>query len=105
MPLVSYKSKKEYESFGEFIERHIKKFKIIFIIFMFSSLTVLGAGTACMVNYNGAKGCIDTFIIGASGTIIVVGNYILKCIYCVCDKHIQETNNNEIRECSIYDMV
>jgi len=104
MPLVSYKSKKEYESFCDFIERHIKKFKIIFIVFMFSSLTVLGASIACILNDNSVKGCLITFIIGVCGTVIVVGNYILKCIYCLYGKYMGE-EEKELKDCSIYDMV
>lgn len=115
MPLTSYKSPNKYESFRDFIDRHIKVFKIMFMIFIICSITFLGAGTVCMINYNSVKGCSEIFIIGVCGTIVVLGYYILWCIFFLYDRHRgEEGEEREGREegreerekgCSIYDMV
>lgn len=102
--------KREYESFAEFIDRHINKFKILFMIFLVISITCFGVGISCMSDNTtmNARGCYPTFMAGVCGTFMVIAHYMLKAVFYVydtCRGVGSNTKEEEIRDCSIYDMV
>ena len=74
------------ESFDAFIDRHLFKIKVIWIIYVFASLICLGAGIGCVVRYgDSVKGCAETLIAGVCGTLGVVMYCIVCCIICAHD--------------------
>lgn len=74
------------ESFDAFIDRHLFKIKVLWIIYVFASLITLGAGIGCVVRYgDSVKGCAETLIAGVCGTLGVVLYCIVCCIICVYD--------------------
>jgi len=74
------------ESFDAFIDRHLFKIKVIWIIYVFSSLVSLAAGIGCVVRFgDSVKGCAETLIAGVCGTLGVVMYCITCCIICAYD--------------------
>ena len=74
------------ESFDAFIERHLFKIKVLWIIYVFASLVCLGAGLGCVVRYgDSVKGCGETLIAGVCGTLGVVVYCIASCLICAYD--------------------
>jgi hypothetical protein len=77
------------ESFDAFIDRHLFKIKVLWIIYVFASLICLGAGIGCVLHFgDSVKGCSETFIAGVCGTLGVVMYYItcvMICAYYACN--------------------
>jgi len=76
------------ESFDAFIDRHLFKIKVLWIIYVFASLICLGAGIGCVVRYgDSVKGCGETLIAGVCGTLGVVMYCIVCVMICVYDAY------------------
>jgi uncharacterized Tic20 family protein len=87
------------ESFDAFIDRHLFKIKVIWIIYVFVSLITLGAGIGCVLRYgDSVKGCSETLIAGVCGTLGVV----MYCIVCVIICAYDACNGRRIDSCPDY---
>ena len=87
VPVMARASVREAkESFDAFIDRHLFKIKVLWIIYVFVSLITLCAGIGCFVRYgDSVKGCGETLIAGVCGTLGVVMYCITCCIVCAYD--------------------
>ena len=87
------------ESFDAFIDRHLFKIKVIWIIYVFVSLITLGAGIGCVLRYgDSVKGCGETLIAGVCGTLGVV----MYCIVCIIICAYDACNGRRIDSCPDY---
>ena len=74
------------ESFDAFIDRHLFKIKVLWVIYVFASIVCLGAGVGCVLRFgDSVKGCGETLIAGVSGTLGIVVYCIVWCIMCAYD--------------------
>lgn len=71
------------ESFDAFIDRHLFKIKVLWIIYVFASIICLGVGVGCVLRFgDSVKGCSETLIVGVCCTLGVVAYCIVSCIVC-----------------------